>query len=103
MRKKPQTFTLSDETMEMLKAYANRQSWSQSLSVEKILKNFLSLEVGGKKNKEGISGPYIDTPEDKKTEKEFLINMEKKHGKKNENKSAEDTEFEKSIAETLAE
>lgn len=86
--------------MEMLKKYAFKQSWSQSLCVEKILKGFLDVEIGNKTPvKVSPKGPYIDTPEDKEAGENFLKNMEEKKGKK----SAEDLEFEKSIADTMKE
>lgn len=49
MRKSPQTYTLSNETVEMLKKYATKQEWSLSLSVEKILNKFLSVDMDDKK------------------------------------------------------
>jgi hypothetical protein len=51
MRKKPQTYTLSDSTVDMLKKYAEKKEWSLSLCVEKILKEFLDKEVGKKEPK----------------------------------------------------
>lgn len=93
MRKQVHSFSISDEAYEKLKAYAFRNCWTNSFSLDKILCG-LSEDLLIPKKKIP-SGPYVDTPEDIAEMKRW----EKKAKTKEEKE--EDREFEKSLKMSL--
>ena len=106
MRKQNYSYTLSEEVIEKLKAYSVKNGGlSLSSCVEKFLREGLSdISVEMKKDHEmkSITGPYVESEKDKEAEKRFLSLKPEQIGK-GKKKTQEDIDFEKSIADAIAE